>query len=98
MGSGAGRLRRLDRSISSRSLSRLADQVDWHLRPSASPWGDCPDGTDVLRAGGLDDVVGDGFDAVVRRVQLCIPSPPDPWQAEQCWLELGYEPPVAVIG
>lgn len=69
----------------------LAERVDWHLRPSASPWATarmartCCAHVDWTMVWATDPTL------FARRAQLGIPSPPDLWQARTMLAELGYE-------
>lgn len=71
--------------------SWLADLVDWHVRPSASPWASatmarttCPH-IDWAMVWSTDQQLFTG------RAQVGIPPPPDLWAAQQVLADLGYD-------
>jgi hypothetical protein len=69
----------------------LADQVDWHLRPSASPWATAPMARTCCSHVDWTMVWATDPMPFVRRAQPGIPAPPDLWQARTTLADLGYE-------
>lgn len=69
----------------------LADQLDWHLRPSASPWAMARMAR--TSCSHVDWAMVWMTDPLLfrRRAQLGVPAPPDLWHARMVLADLGYE-------